>query len=256
MFTVEQRDSLRERVLELARTDGRVTAGALVGSLAAGGGDPYSDLDLTFGVAGGAAVAEVLDDWTRTLAAEREALTLVDLERGPTTYRVFLLPDALQFDLSMTPQAEFRAAGPRFKLLFGSTAPQTAPQVATTANLFINTPAVASDVFGWGVIYALHSRACIERRRLFQAEHYIAAVRDHALSLACLREGRTPVQARGYDDLSTRTLDGFARTHIAGTDPKLLREALAASVRALMAEGTEAGLPNADTVASRLAELS
>src|SRR5690348_4311519 len=46
VFTVEQRDALRDRVLELARADGRVIAGALVGSLAAGGGDQYSDLDL------------------------------------------------------------------------------------------------------------------------------------------------------------------------------------------------------------------
>jgi hypothetical protein len=47
---------------------------------------------------------------------------LADLEAGPTIYRVFLLPDALQFDLSMTPAAEFRPAGPKFQLLFGETA--------------------------------------------------------------------------------------------------------------------------------------
>ena len=48
-----------------------------------------------------------------------------------------------------------------------------------------------------GVIYAFHARACIERGRVWQAEHYVGAVRDHALSLACLREGRPAVQARG-----------------------------------------------------------
>ena len=73
-------------------------------------------------------------------------------------------------------------------------------------DLFICTPAVAGDIFGWGVIYALHSRACIERGRVRQAEHYVGAVRDHALALACLREGVTAVQARGYDDLSAETL--------------------------------------------------
>jgi hypothetical protein len=39
MFTVEQRDVLRERVLRLAAEDERVVAGALVGSLAVDGGD-------------------------------------------------------------------------------------------------------------------------------------------------------------------------------------------------------------------------
>src|SRR5689334_10753756 len=96
VFTVEQRDALRERLLRLADEDERAVAGAAVGSLALGGGDRYSDLDLTFAIADGVPVAEVLEDWTRTLVDELDAVHLADLERGPTIYRVFLLPDALQ----------------------------------------------------------------------------------------------------------------------------------------------------------------
>ena len=63
-------------------------------------------------------------------------------------------------------------------------------------------PPAADDLFGWGVIYALHARICIERGRVWQAEHYVGAVRDHALSLACLREGVPAVQAtRGSECL-------------------------------------------------------
>src|SRR5438034_1449164 len=102
VFTVEQRDAVRERVLRLAEEDDRVIAGAAVGSLAVDEGDRFSDLDLTFGIADHVAVTEVLGDWTATLIDELGAVQLVDLERGPTMYRVFLLPDALQFDLSMT----------------------------------------------------------------------------------------------------------------------------------------------------------
>jgi len=246
VFTVEQRDALRERVLRLAETDGRVVAGAAVGSLALDGGDRFSDLDLTFAVADHVAIADVLDDWTRMLVGELDALRLADLERGPTTYRVFLLPDALQFDLSLTPAARFRAAGPRFRLLFGETAGEAT----------FPTPPIAGDLFGWGVIYALHSRACIERGRLWQAEHYVGAVRDHALSLACLRQGLPAVQARGYDDLSAETLARFADTHVGALEPAALRSALAASTRALVHEGAEARLPEAKAVAERLAELS
>jgi hypothetical protein len=122
-------------------------------------------------------------------------------------------------------------------------------------DLFISTPAVAGDIFGWGVIYALHSRACIERRRGWQAEHYVGAVRDHALALACLREGVTAVQARGYDDLSAETLARSEDSHIGSLEPATLRRALAASVLALMQEGAEARLPPAQVVADRLAEL-
>ena len=257
MFTVEQRDALRERVLRLADEDERVVAGAAVGSLAVDGGDGFSDLDLTFGIADHHLVADVLDDWTRTLIDELDAVQLADLEREPTTYRVFLLPEALQLDLSMTPAAQFRPAGPRFRLLFGETAEgeSDVPARPVAGGLFLPTPPVAGDIFGWGVIYALHARACIERARVWQAEHYVGAVRDHALSLACLRQGLLPVQARSYDDLSTETLARFEDAHVAAVEPGALGAALAASVLALMREGAETRLPHAHVVAARLAEL-
>ena len=255
MFTVGQRDTLREHILQLAAGDERVVAGAAVGSLAVDTGDRFSDLDLTFGIADRFRVAEVLADWTTTLGAELSAVQLADLESGPTIYRVFLLPDALQFDLSMTPAAQFRPAGPRFRLLFGETVAGDPEAPATPGRLFIPTPAIADDLFGWGVIYALHARACIERGRLWQAEHYVGAVRDHALSLACLRQGLRAVQARGYDDLPGETLARFEGTHIREVEPAALRAALAASVSALIREGAEAGLLIVDIVDERLAEL-
>jgi hypothetical protein len=257
VFTVEQRDALREHVLQLAEKDERVVAGAAVGSLAAETGDRFSDLDLTFGIADRVPTADVLDDWTQRLVAEHDAVHLVDLERPPTTYRVFLLPEALQFDLSLTPAGRFRPAGSRFQLLFGETATDDvdAPTPELVPNLFIPTPAVPHDVFGWGVVYALHARACIERGRVWQAEHYVGGVRDHALSLACLRAGLPALHARGYDDLPAETLARFDYTHVAATAPQPLRAALAASVAALMHEGVEANLPHADAVARRLAEL-
>jgi hypothetical protein len=256
VFTVEQRDALRESLLLIAEEDERVVAGAAVGSLAVDGGDRFSDLDLTFGIADHVPVADVLEDWTRRLIGELDAVHLADLERAPTTYRVYLLPEALQFDLSMTPAAQFRPAGPRFRLLFGETAAEPeAPRPSVAGAIFLPTPSVAGDLLGWGVIYALHARACIERGRVWQAEHYVGAVRDHALSLACLNQGQPAVLARGYDELSAETLARLEDTHVGALEPAALRAALAASVLALMHESAEAGLPHADTVAERVAEL-
>jgi hypothetical protein len=257
MFSVEQRDALSKHVLRLAKEDERVVGGAVVGSLAVDEGDRFSDLDLTFGISDHIRVADVFDDWTRALTDELDAVKLADLEREPTIYRVFLLPDGLQLDLSMTPAGRFRPAGPRFRLLFGETAADES-EVPTppVAGLFLSTPPVASDIYGWGVIYALHARACIERGRVWQAEHYIGAVRDHGLSLACLRHGLVPVQARGYDDLPAETLAGFEDAHVEAAERGALRAALAASVLALMLEGTGARLPHAQVVAERLAELA
>ncbi len=255
MFSVEQRDALRARVLDLAEADGRVVAGAAVGSLAGDGGDRYSDLDLTFAV-DGARVADVLEDWTRALGDELDAVPLLDLEAAPTIYRVFLLPGALQLDLSLTPAAEFRPAGPRFRLLFGETAVgEGEPRPDSQRSLFVSAPAVAEDVFGWGVVYALHARACIERGRIWQAAHYVGAVRDHALALACLGAGVTAVQARGFDELPPETLARFDGTLVGSPEAEALRGALAASTAALLELGSQAGLPSAPVVAERLAEL-
>jgi predicted nucleotidyltransferase len=253
VFTVEQRVVLVDRMLSLARKDERVVAAAFVGSLAVGTGDHYSDVDLTFAISDHVEVADVLEDWKSTLVEEHDAVRLVDLERGPTAYRVFLLPEALQLDLSMTPAAQFRPAGPRFRLVFGDTA--SSESKPTVGSLFISTPAVGEDIFGWGVIYALHARACIERGRLWQAEHYVGAVRDHGLALACLREGMNPVQARAYDDLSAETLARLDGVHVGALEASALRRALAVSLGALITESEQARLPHAAVVAERLAEL-
>src|SRR5439155_9131550 len=151
---------------------------------------------------------------------------------------------------------EFRPAGPRFQLLFGETpADESEDRRRSQGGLFIPAPPVAGDIFGWGVIYALHARACIERGRVWQAEHYVGAVRDHALSLACLHRGLPAVQARGYDELPPEILAGLDRSHVGSVEPDALRSALAASVLALLNEGAEADLPGVDVVAERLAEL-
>jgi hypothetical protein len=116
-------------------------------------------------------------------------------------------------------------------------------------------PPTPEDLFGWGVIYALHARACIERGRVWQAEHYIGAVRDRVLTLACLHHGLPARQARGYDDLPAETLARLDASHVAKIEAEPLRQALAASVRALMIAGAEACLPHAAIVDQRLVEL-
>ena len=257
MFTVKQRDVLYEHVLRVAKEDERVAAGALVGSLAVDEGDRYSDLDLTFAISDPTRVADVLDDWTRALREELSAIPLVDLDRVPTTYRVFLLPELLQLDLSVTPAAVFRPAGPRFRLLFGDTAPnEPGTQSTGTGDVFIPTPLVADDIFGWGVIYATHAYRCIKRGLVWQAEHYVGALRDHALSLACLRYGLPAAQARGYDKVPSEVLDRLEESHVGNLRPGDLQAALSACVSALGHEAEQAHLPEAGEIVGRLSELS
>jgi hypothetical protein len=120
MFTVEERERIRGRLTEMARVDPRVESAAAVGASALGGGDRWSDLDLTFGLAEGASMEAVLSDRTRSVESEFDALTLFDLPFRSSIYRVFLVPGSLQVDLSFTPGPEFGAFGPKFALLFGT----------------------------------------------------------------------------------------------------------------------------------------
>ena len=83
MFSVLDRDRLRDRVLEIASSDPRVVAGALLGSLAHDGGDKWSDIDLMFAVTDDVPVPEVLEDWSQTLVREVDAVKLFDLSSGP-----------------------------------------------------------------------------------------------------------------------------------------------------------------------------
>ncbi len=76
VFSIRDRDRVRDRVLQLADSDARVVGGAVVGSMALGAGDRWSDLDLAFAVADDEDVADVLADWSGTLVEVAEVQEL------------------------------------------------------------------------------------------------------------------------------------------------------------------------------------
>lgn len=229
MFRVEDRDRIRDRVLELAASDKRVVAGAVVGSLALSDGDRWSDLDLTFAVTESGAVLDVLADWTRTLLGEFAAVHLFDLPAGASLYRVFLFPGCLQVDLSFTPASAFGATGPKFRLLFGEAVekphtPEPSPQ----------------ELFGYAVHHALRARFCLMRGRVWQAEYWISGVRDYALSLACLRHSLPSRNGRGYDDLPADVRASFTEALARSLEPDELLRALGVAIAGLLREAGEA----------------
>jgi hypothetical protein len=228
MFTVEERDRVRDRILALAQEDSRVVAGAMIGSMAQGNGDRWSDLDLGFGVADGVPLAEVLDDWTATLERELDAAHLFDLERLSSIYRVFLFPGCLQVDLSFTPASEFGALGPRFRVLFG--------QAVERSHL---EPPTAQYLFGMGAHHAVRAHSCVVRGRLWQAEYWISELRHLALSLACHRRGLEAVEGRGYEQLPAEVLKRFEGALVRSVDGEELLRALERAIGGLLQEADE-----------------
>lgn len=225
MFTIADRDRVRDHVLHLAEADPRVVAGAVVGSLARGEGDRWSDLDLTFGVTDEVPVQAVLEDWSRDLVASFAAIHLFDVPSGAFLYRVFLLPGCLQLDLSFAPAAGFGARGPSFRLLFGRATPE--PPVP---------PRSTRETLGYAVHHALRARFSIERGRPWQAEYWISAVRDLALGLACRRCGVPDAYGRGFDDLAPEERQRFETALVSSLERDELRRSLRVAVEALLAE--------------------
>ena len=228
MFTVTERDRIRDAIVEMARTDTRVVAGAIVGSTALAPGDRWSDLDLAFGVTDGTSLVQLLDDWTRELAARFDAVQLFDLPHRESLYRVFHFPGNLQVDLSCTPALQFGATSPRFRLLWGKAVEK--PH---------NVPPSAHELFGYAVHHVIRARYCIARERPWHAEYWISSARDYALTLACRRRGLPAFYGRGFDDLPPEVREGFRGTLVRSLDRDELMRALGEVMEGLLRETGE-----------------
>jgi hypothetical protein len=229
VFTVEERDRVREHVVAKGETDPRIVAGAEVGSLVAGAGDRWSDLDLTFAVRDDVAIDEILGDWTRDLGDELGAVHLFDLASDPTMYRVFLLPGLLQMDVSFAPATRFYPRSPKFRQLFGEAGP---PRFAVSPK--------AEHLFGLAVHHALRARFYVERGRVWSAEYWIAELRDHVLALACLRLGLPTSYARGFDDLPPEVTEPLRASLVRSFERDELLRALGVAVDGLLRESATA----------------
>jgi hypothetical protein len=223
MFTVEARDRVRERLLELAEADPGVVAAAVTGSLAVGAGDRWSDVDLALAIDG--ELPAVLERWTRLLVRDFGALHHWDLPWGSTVFRVFLLPGCLEVDLAFTPAAEFGPRGTKCGPLLRSTV-ETSPA----------EPVRRDDLVGLAWHHVLHARACIERGKPWQAEYWISGIRDQVLALACLRLGHATGYAKGADLLPPELTAPLVPALVCSLEEAELRRALAAAAAALAAE--------------------
>lgn len=226
MFTAKQRNHVRNYVMEMAQADPRVTGGALIGSTAAGIEDSWSDIDITFGIATGNAIETVIGDWTQILEQEFGVLHHFDLLAGSSLYRVFLLPNGLEIDVSVTPEEDFGERGPHFHILFGSAQQQSKA----------TPPLDTSHMIGLCWHHVFHARSCIERNRLWQAAYWISEIRNHTLALACIRLGELSAHGRGVDKLPADVTNPFADTLVRSLDEPELRRALAVVTMRLIAE--------------------
>ncbi len=225
MFIVEERDSCQRRIIEIAHGDKRIVAAAVVGSLADDSkqGDRWSDIDLTFALDDGVSMKDVIADFTDSARTELKAVHLFDLPYRSSVYRVFLLPHALQMDLSFTPTKDFRPYGPRFKLIYGQAGD---PMLQDTTS--------SQHVFGLAVHHLVRARICLERNKLWQCAYWINEARNQILALACLDHGLPSSYGRGFDALPLEVLKPLERTQVGSVVPSNLIGAIRGLVDGLL----------------------
>jgi hypothetical protein len=240
LFKPEDRERVRHDLLARAQADNRVVAAAVVGSEAEGGVDRFSDIDLTFGVRSDVPVEEVLADWTEIMRTEMEGLDPFDVLVDNTIYRVFLLPENLQVDLSFSAENHFGATGPRFHLLFGDAVEK--PWIGQ---------ADPRELIGLAVHHALRARFAIERERFWQAEYWLSETRHHALALSCLGQGLEGWHGRTVDRLPPDLLHLFDGTLIRHVDADDLLYALKAASELLREAADKVGVLS-EAMAQRL----
>ena len=119
-FTAHEREQIRAALVDAARDDPRIAGAAHLGSLAMGRVDRWSDIDLALACDPSADMGRIVQDWTDRLYRDHDAATHFDVRFESALYRVFLLGNTLQVDVSFWPPDAFAPRGPAFQLIFGT----------------------------------------------------------------------------------------------------------------------------------------
>jgi hypothetical protein len=240
VFTSDQRQSLKDALIGRAHSDDRVIGAALLGSSSNGMEDEWSDIDLALCVRA-ERLGDAVDDWTSSMYEDHRAVHHLDVRWNTTLYRVFLLENTLQVDLSFWAPDTFVAAGPSLRLLFGEPPAEYTPEQRGS-----------EVIVGEAWLYLLHARSSVARKRYWQASYMIAGVRDRILELACRRHDLRTDDARGVDKLPAALLDSYASMVPSSLAEHDLRQALAATTACLVDEAREAEPELAHRIAETL----
>lgn len=244
MFTTKLRDHIRDELIALAQADTDIVGAALVGSSATGLQDAFSDIDLALQLAPDVDEAAAVDRWTRHITERYGVAHHLDVYAGNTRYRVYLLPESLQIDISFWAHNAFVAIGDRFTLLFGA---HPEERRVTTQN--------PDHLIGYAWLYALHVRSSIARNQPWHALSLLDDMRDYVLMLACIRHGLNPRELRGVDDLPSEVLSRFTIARAISLQPDELRRSLRCHGELLLTEVSEIDANLADQLSEPVREI-
>jgi hypothetical protein len=229
IFTPDDRERLRDELVAAAQHDANLCGAAHTGSAAVSRLDRWSDIDLALCLKATAAHDQVVAEWTTRLYERHNAVAHVDVMRGPTLFRVFLLKNTLQVDIAFWCAADFGAIGPNFRLIFsrdGGEAKPPSPEPQSNPHALI----------GMAWLYALHVRSSLARGRILQTDYMLSGMRNLVFELTCLRCGVIAKQGRGLDDLPAAERETAAKCIPISLDPAELKRAFQNTMQLLLRE--------------------
>lgn len=224
-FTEDERTTLFNRILQIAKLDERVCGGALLGSLAIDKQDKWSDIDISFSIHETFEPKTVLDEWTKLLKAQFDIIDYWDLPHANAIYRVMLFANGLELDLSVVPESEFGPKAPTFKLLFGK----------ALEKYDLPKPNIAK-YYGLGWHHVLHANSAIKRGKFWQAEYWISHLREIIITMKCIRLGLPTQHGRGADRIPKSELNELNKTIIKSIEKDQLKTALTNCTQLLVKE--------------------
>ena len=225
MYSKEYRNKVQSSIITFAKADVRIIDCAIVGSESIEKNDEWSDIDLTFGVSAEAEIPKILLGWNELMAKNFKANVLFDLAFRESIYRVYLLPNALQVDLSFTPTEHFGAITEKFKLIFGKEKARNSKPIPKL-----------KTIFGYAVLYALKTRCSIEREKFWQAHYLLEKFKENIMTMKCLSENLNPFDGRDYDNLSELFLAQIESSLIDSPNRNNLDKSLMVLTKVLISE--------------------
>lgn len=251
MFDVKAREALRERLVLAAERDDRIAGAALLGSVARGEEDRWSDIDLALRLVSTAELEMVADAWTALVAETDQIVDHLDIRASGALYRVLLLGSSLQIDLSFWPQDQPLADGAPVQVLFGEVpvGPAVPPRPADDGR-----DSMAAVRMGW--LYALHARSALGRGRVWQALWMLESIRNVVVELYCSRLDLPAWEGRGVDGLPAELLAGLTSSVPVLVELDTLWASLKALVVLLLSEAGRQGLPVSTDLARVVTELA
>jgi predicted nucleotidyltransferase len=214
-FTPPEREESTRALLDALRSDSRVDAVELFGSIEEGSADRHSDVDMSVIVADDESVREVAHEWAGRVRELLPVFHMFSESFGPVEVRGFLLESFLEIDLAFSHAADWEGI-------------PDPPRPDVSERYREKTDFIWHDV--------IHAAVAIDRGRPWRALFYVQRLRNGAIELASLRLGLDDRHHKQADELPAELRAALEPTLAASLDPDDLRAALRAATRAYFAE--------------------